>query len=62
MSIVKNPTTGKVIKLFGPTVEFLTSPQNTQNDFYILWGTLPEDFFVPLHSRLDTADFLVISG
>jgi quercetin dioxygenase-like cupin family protein len=62
MSIVKNPTTGMILDLFGPTVEFLTSPQDTQNDFCVLRGTIPSGVFVPLHSHPDTEDFLVISG
>jgi quercetin dioxygenase-like cupin family protein len=62
MSLVKNPTTGKVLELFGPTVEFLTSPQDTKNDFSVLKGTAPPGVFVSLHSHPDTEDFIVISG
>jgi quercetin dioxygenase-like cupin family protein len=62
MSLMKNPTTGKFLELFGPTVEYLTSPQDTQNDFCVLKGTIPPGVFVPLHSHPDTEDFLVISG
>lgn len=62
MSLEKNPSTGKVLELFGPTVEFLTSPQDTQSDFSVLRGTIPPGVSVPLHSHADTEDFLVISG
>jgi len=62
MSLVKNPSTGKVLELFGPTVEFLTSPQDPQNDFCVIRGTVPPGVYVPLHSHADTEDFLVISG
>ena len=62
MSPMKNPTTGKFIELFGPIVEYLTSPQDTQNDFCVLKGTIPPGVFVPLHSHPDAEDFLVISG
>jgi hypothetical protein len=62
MSLMKNPTTGKFLELFGPTVEYLTSTQDTQNDFCVLKGTIPPGVFVPLHSHPDTEDFLVISG
>jgi quercetin dioxygenase-like cupin family protein len=62
MGLMKNPTTGKFLELFGPTVEYLTSPQDTQNDFCVLKGTIPPGVFVPLHSHPDTEDFLVISG
>lgn len=61
MSLEKNPSTGKVLELLGPTVEFLTSPQDAQNDFCVLKGTIPPSVSVPLHSHADTDDFLVIS-
>ena len=59
---MKNPSTGKVLELFGPTVEFLTSPEDAQNDFCVLRGTIPPNVFVPLHFHIDIEDFLVISG
>jgi hypothetical protein len=62
MSLQKNPTTGLVIELFGPTLEFMTSPDDEHNDFCALRGTIPPDGYVPLHSHPDTEDFLVISG
>jgi quercetin dioxygenase-like cupin family protein len=58
----KNPSTGLVIELFGPTLEFLTSPEDEHNDFCVLKGKIPPDVYVPLHSHADTEDFLVISG
>ena len=62
MSLEKNPTTGLVIELFGPTVEFLTSPEDERNDFCVLKGTIPPGVSVPLHSHSDTEDFFIISG
>ena len=62
MSLEKNPTTGKVLELFGPTVEFLTSPQEAQSDFCVLKGTISPGVSVPLHSHADIEDFFVISG
>jgi len=69
MSLAKNPSTGKVVELLDlrtdldlPTLEFLTSPQDPQNDFCVMRGTLPPDVSVPLHSHTDTEDFVVISG
>jgi quercetin dioxygenase-like cupin family protein len=62
MSLEKNPSTGRVIELFGPTLEFLTSLEDEHNDFCVLKGTIPPDVYVPLHSHPDTEDFLVISG
>lgn len=62
MSIEMNPTTGVRVELFGPMVEFLTSPQEAHNDFCVSRGMIPPGVFVPLHSHPDTEDFLVISG
>jgi hypothetical protein len=46
--------TGKVLELLGPTVEFLTSPEDPQNDFCVIRGTVPPGISVPLHSHADT--------
>jgi quercetin dioxygenase-like cupin family protein len=62
MSLEKNPTPGLVIELFGPTLEFLTLPEEEHNDFCVLKGTIPPGVDVPLHSHPDTEDFLVVSG
>jgi quercetin dioxygenase-like cupin family protein len=58
----KNPTTGQVLEIFGPTLEFLTSPEDERNDFCVMKGTIPPGVHVPLHSHCDTEDFFVISG
>ena len=62
MSTEINPTTGLRVDLFGPTVEFLTSPQEASIDFCVLRGVIPPGVSVPLHSHPDTEDFFVISG
>lgn len=62
MSLEKNPTTGKVIELFGPTAQFLTLPQDAHNDFCVLKATIPPGACVPLHAHADTEDFLIIAG
>jgi quercetin dioxygenase-like cupin family protein len=62
LSLAKNPTTSEVIDFFGPTVEFLTSPEDEHNDFCVLKGTIPPATSVPLHAHADTEDFVVISG
>ena len=59
MNIEINPSTGKVVELFGPTIEFLTSPQDSESDFCILRGTIPDNVQVPIHSHPDTEDFLL---
>jgi quercetin dioxygenase-like cupin family protein len=62
MRLEKNPTTGQIVELFGPTVEYLTSSEDEHNDFCVLKGTIPPGASVPLHSHADTEDFLIISG
>lgn len=62
MGLEKNPTTGMVVELFGPTAEFLTSPEDEHNDFCAMKGTIPPGVSVPLHAHRDTEDFLVVSG
>jgi quercetin dioxygenase-like cupin family protein len=62
MSLEKNPTTGQIIEQFGPTLEFLTSPEDVHNDFCVLRGVIPPGGVVPLHAHADTEDFFVISG
>ncbi|GHO50561.1 cupin domain-containing protein [Ktedonospora formicarum] len=62
MSVEKNPTTGLTIDLFGPTIEFLTAPEDAQSDFCMLKGMIPPGGFVPLHSHPETEDFFILSG
>lgn len=62
MNTEKNPTTGLTLDVFGPTVEFLTSLEETQENFCILKGMVPPGVVVPLHSHPDIEDFIVISG
>jgi quercetin dioxygenase-like cupin family protein len=62
MSLEKNPTTGLVVEFFGPTLEFLTLPEDEQADFCLLKGVMPSDTFVPFHSHPDTEDFFIVSG
>ena len=62
MNLEKHPSTGKILEFFGPTVEFLTSPQDTQSDLCILRGIIPDGVYVPLHPHADIEDFFGISG
>ncbi len=62
MSTELNPTIGVRLDVFGPTVEFLTSPQDAHNDFCVLRGVIPPGVFIPLHSHPDTEGFFIISG
>lgn len=60
--ILEHAVVGKRVDLFGPSVEFLTSPFDPQNDFCVLRGTIPPGCLAPLHSHHDVEDFYVISG
>jgi quercetin dioxygenase-like cupin family protein len=62
MTLEKNPSTGEVLEVFGPTVDFLTSPRDTSAEFCVIKGTIPPGVSVPLHSHADTEDFVIISG
>jgi quercetin dioxygenase-like cupin family protein len=62
MSLEKNPTTGLVTDHFGPTVEYLISPEDPYSDFCVLKGIIPPGVSVPLHAHADTEDFLILSG
>jgi quercetin dioxygenase-like cupin family protein len=54
--------THEPLDFFGPTLEFLTAPEEAQNDFCVLRGVIPPGVAVPLHSHPDTETFFVISG
>ena len=60
-NVVVNSSRGPRLDLLGPSVEFLTSPDATQN-FCILRGVIPPGLFVPLHSHADVEDFYIVSG
>ncbi|QBD80505.1 cupin domain-containing protein [Ktedonosporobacter rubrisoli] len=62
MSIAKNPTTDLGVDLFGPKIEFLIAPEDSQSDFCVMKGIIPPGEFVPLHSHPETEDFLILSG
>jgi quercetin dioxygenase-like cupin family protein len=62
MTVAKNPTTGSVVDLFGPTIEFLVPPTEAGNTVCALRGMMPAGSVIPLHSHEDTEDFVVISG
>jgi hypothetical protein len=39
MNTEKNPTTSKIVDIFGPTLEFLTAPQEAHISFCVLKGS-----------------------
>jgi quercetin dioxygenase-like cupin family protein len=50
------------LDVFGPTVEFLTSPGDVNGDFCVLSGVMPSGVSVPLHSHEDAESFFLLSG
>jgi quercetin dioxygenase-like cupin family protein len=59
--IVSKGTYG-VLDVLGPTVEFLTSPLESDAVYCVMRGTIPPGVSVPLHSHADVESFNVISG
>ena len=50
------------LDVFGPTVEFLTLPEEPDTDYCVMIGTIPPGVSVPLHSHPDPESFYVLSG
>lgn len=50
------------LDLFGPTVEYLTSPDEANAVYCVMLGTIPPGVAVPLHSHADFESFYVSSG
>jgi quercetin dioxygenase-like cupin family protein len=48
--------------VFGPTVEFISGPEDPGADFCVMRGMLPPGVVVPLHSHDDDEDFLILAG
>ena len=56
-----DPERVDAINLLGPTIQFLTSPQETSAPC-IMRGTIPPAVSIPLHSHADPETFIVTSG
>ena len=50
------------LDVFGPTIEFLTSPEQGDGSYCVMMGTVPRGIAVPLHSHPDLESFFLISG
>jgi quercetin dioxygenase-like cupin family protein len=48
--------------VFGPTVEFISGPDDPGADFCVMRGVLSPGVVVPLHSHDDDEDFLILAG
>jgi quercetin dioxygenase-like cupin family protein len=55
-------TRNVVLDVFGPTVEFLTSPGDAAGDFCVMRGVIPPGAVIPLHSHADTETFYIVAG
>jgi quercetin dioxygenase-like cupin family protein len=55
-------TRNAVLDVFGPTVEFLTSPDEAQGEFCVMRGVIPPGAVIPLHSHDDPEDFYIVAG
>ena len=51
-----------VLEVLGPTVEFLTSPDEKDATFLIMKGTIPAGGVIPLDTHADPESFYVLSG
>jgi quercetin dioxygenase-like cupin family protein len=50
------------LDVFGPTVEFLTLPNEDDNAICVMRGVVPPGVTVPLHSHDDFEGFFIVSG
>jgi quercetin dioxygenase-like cupin family protein len=50
------------LDVFGPTVEFVTGPDDPAAGFWVMRGVLPPGVVVPLHSHDDAEDFFILAG
>jgi quercetin dioxygenase-like cupin family protein len=59
---IADGTPHQVWDVFGPTVEFLTSPDDPDAAFCVMRGVVPPGVTVPLHSHHDPEDFFIVVG
>ena len=50
------------VDVFGPTLEFISGPDDPGADFCVMRGVVPPGVAVPLHSHDDAEDFFILSG
>jgi quercetin dioxygenase-like cupin family protein len=50
------------VDVFGPTLEFISGPDDPGADFWVMRGVVPPGVAVPLHSHDDAEDFFILSG
>src|ERR1700736_6581752 len=57
-----NESKHPILDVFGPTVQFVVTPEEAGQALCILKGIIPPGSFVPLHSHEDVECFYMISG
>ena len=59
---IADGTAYATVDVFGPTVEFVSGPDDPGADFWVMRGVVPPGVTVPLHSHDDAEDFFILSG
>ena len=59
---VAEGTSSPTFDVLGPTIEFLTTPDDSGDGFSIMRGVVPPGVVVPLHSHDDAEAFFILSG
>ena len=59
---VAEGTSSPTFDVLGPTVEFLTTPDDSGNSFSVMRGVVPPGVVVPLHSHDDAEAFFIVAG
>jgi quercetin dioxygenase-like cupin family protein len=59
---IVNKGTFRALDLFGPTLEFLTLPEEADAAYCVMMGTIPSGGSMPLHCHPDTESFFLVSG
>src|ERR1700758_2974996 len=55
-------TPSATLDVFGPTLEFISGPDDPAAGFWVMRGVVPPGVVVPLHSHDDAEDFLILAG
>ena len=59
---IANGTSYAAVDVFGPSVEFVSGPDDPRADFWVMRGVVPPGVTVPLHRHDDAEDFFILSG
>jgi quercetin dioxygenase-like cupin family protein len=59
---VFNKSPHPILDVFGPTVQFLATPEGAGESLCVMEGVIPPGRFVPLHAHPDVECFRMLSG